>query len=192
MLRRLAVDNKDIPFTFTAMPHLIEPAASGRSKCRGCGVPIRQGELRFGECLPNPYAEGDTMLWFHPACAAYQRAEPFLEALGTTATAVSDREKLENVARASVAYHRLARIDGAERARSGQATCRSCRRAIPRDTWRVRLVFYQEGRFAPGGYVHLECRKDYFETEDILDALLHFGHRLDEKERELLRREFRA
>ena len=174
------------------MPHLIEPAASGRSKCRGCGLAIRQGELRFGESLPNPYADGDTMLWFHPACAAYKRAEPFLEALGTTSAEVSDRAELESVARGSVAYQRLARIDGAERARSGQAMCRSCRRPIARDTWRVRLVFYQEGRFAPGGYVHLDCRKDYFETEDIINALLHFSHSLNEEERKLLRSEFRT
>jgi hypothetical protein len=169
------------------MPHVIEPAASGRSKCRGCSRPIERGELRFGECLPNPYAEGDTMLWFHPACAACKRAEPFLEALGTTPAELPDREKLEHLARRTLTHQRLARIDGAERARSGQAMCRSCRQPIARGCWRVRLVFYQEGRFAPGGYVHLDCRKDYFETDDILDAVLHFSPSLNQEERALLR-----
>ena len=128
------------------------------------------------------------MLWFHPACAAYKRAEPFLEALGTAPAQLPDREKLEHLARGSLAHPRLARIDGAERARSGQAMCRSCRQPIARGGWRVRLVFYQEGRFAPGGYVHLECGKDYFKTGDILDPLLYFSPGLDEGERELLLR----
>ena len=42
-----------------AMPHVIEPAASGRAKCRGCGEKIAKGKLRFGERLPNPFGDGD-------------------------------------------------------------------------------------------------------------------------------------
>ena len=34
-----------------AMGHVIEPAASGRAKCRGCGKPIAKNELRLGERL---------------------------------------------------------------------------------------------------------------------------------------------
>jgi hypothetical protein len=46
-----------------AMPHLFEPAPSGRAECRGCGRRIQRGELRFGErlpnlCLPNTPREG--------------------------------------------------------------------------------------------------------------------------------------
>ena len=64
------------------MPHTFEPAASGRSKCRGCGRAIGRGELRFGERLANPFAEGAEMtLWFHPLCAAYKRPESMLEAI---------------------------------------------------------------------------------------------------------------
>ena len=60
------------------MGHVLEPAASGRAKCRACQRPIAQGELRFGERLPNPYAEGEMTLWFHPACAGFQRPEAVL------------------------------------------------------------------------------------------------------------------
>ena len=33
----------------------------------------QRGELRFGERLPNPFAEGEMTVWFHPLCAAYKR-----------------------------------------------------------------------------------------------------------------------
>ena len=170
------------------MAHVLEPAASGRSKCRACGRPIARGELRLGERLANPFADGEMTVWFHPACAAYKRPEPLLEALAETRENVTDREKLEHAARSSLAHRRLARIDGAERAPTGQARCRHCHEPIARGSWRIRLVFYEEGRFSPGGFIHLDCRKAYFETDDILDAVLHFSAALSESEREELRR----
>lgn len=170
------------------MAHVFEPAPSGRSKCRGCGRSIERGELRFGERIPNPFAEGETTLWFHPLCAAYKRPEVVLQALGEAGPSVADREALERAAGTSSSFRRLPRIDGAERAPSGQAKCRSCREPIARGTWRIRLVFYEEGRFSPGGCVHLDCRKAYFETNDILEQLLHFSPALTDGEREELKR----
>lgn len=170
------------------MPHVFELAASGRAKCRGCGRPIQRGALRFGERLPNPYGEGEMTLWFHPMCAAYKRPEPLLQALVETSEKVPDRESLEHAARGSLAHRRLARIDGAERAPTGQAKCRSCHEPIARGNWRIRIVFYDEGRFSPGGYVHLECRKAYFETDGILEHALHFSPDLSGGEREELQR----
>lgn len=172
------------------MSHLFQPAASGRAKCRGCAQAIQRGALRFGERLPNPFAEGEMTVWFHPLCAAYKRPEPFLQALAQTPGKVPDAEGLERAARASVAQRRLPRIDGAERAPSGQASCRSCRQPIARGAWRIRLAFYEEGRFAPGGYVHLACRQAYFEAGDVLEQVLHFSPALSDAEREELRRAF--
>ncbi|MGH8665326.1 MAG: hypothetical protein ACREUX_13780 [Burkholderiales bacterium] len=169
------------------MPHLIEPATSGRSGCRGCGRRIGRGELRFGERLPNPFAESEMTLWFHPACAACKRPAPLLETLAQAPANVPDRERLERTARRTLAHHRLARIDGAERAPGGQASCRACREAITHGSWRIRLVFFEEGRFSPGGFVHLDCRKAYFETDDVLEHLLQFGSSLEDGEREALR-----
>ena len=168
------------------MPHVFEPASSGRAKCRGCGQPIQRGELRFGERLPNPFGEGEMTLWFHPLCAAYKRPEPLLEAL--EGASLSDRESLERAARGSVAHQRLPRIDGGERAPSGQARCRHCREPIEKGAWRIRLVHFDEGQFSSGGYVHLGCRSAYFETADIVEPLLHFSVRLSDAEREELRR----
>jgi hypothetical protein len=169
---------------------VFEPAASGRAKCRGCGQPIAQGELRFGERLPNPFGEGEMTLWFHPLCAAYKRPEPVLQALAENPAAggAPEREGLERAARGSLEQHRLPRIDGAERAPSGQARCRSCRERIERGGWRIRLVFYEEGRFSPGGSVHLACRQAYFEGRDVREQVLHFSRALDSGQREELRR----
>lgn len=167
------------------MPHVFEPAASGRSKCRGCGRALAKGELRFGERLPNAFGDGEMTLWFHPMCAAYKRPDSMLESLASTPDA-PDREALERAANASKAKNRLPRIDGAERAK-GNATCRHCREAIARGEWRIRLVFYDEGQFSPSGFIHVKCRRDYFEADDILEQLLFFSHALDDAEREELR-----
>jgi len=168
------------------MPHVFEPAASGRSKCRGCGRALARGELRFGERLPNPFAEGEITLWFHPMCAAYKRPDSIMETLAAGTGEVPNRDDLERAARSSLAQHRLARIDGAERAK-GQATCRSCRDPIPKGAWRIRLVFYEEGQFNPSGFIHLGCGKAYFETGEILDHVLHFSAGLADADRDELR-----
>jgi hypothetical protein len=173
------------------MTHVFEPAASGRAKCRGCAERIERGMLRFGERVPNAYAEGEgelTTLWYHPLCAAYKRPEALLEALPGAPPELADRERLEQAARTTAAHHRLPRIDGAERAASGQAKCRQCREPIAKGTWRIRLVFYEDGRFGPGGFLHLDCGDTYFEGHPTADALLHFSRDLAEADREELRR----
>jgi hypothetical protein len=169
------------------MAHILEPASSGRSKCRGCGRAIARDELRLGERLPNPFAEGEMTLWFHPLCAAYKRPEPLLEVLGTTPD-MPDREQLERTARRTLEHRRLPRIDGGERAPTGQARCRNCHEPIERGTWRIRLVFFQDGRFTPGGFLHLGCRRVYFETDDVADRVLHFSKDLDDSGRAELKR----
>jgi len=170
------------------MPHVFEPAPTGRAKCRGCGRPIEKEEQRFGERIPNPFAEGETTLWFHPLCAAYKRPEAMLETLAQAGESVPDPEALERAARGNSAHRRLPRISGAERAPSSQAKCRHCHEPIARGDWRIRLVFYEEGRFNPAGFVHLACRADYFEGADILAPLLHFSPDLSAEERAELAR----
>lgn len=168
------------------MGHAFEPAASARSKCRGCGQSLQKGELRFGERLPNPFGEGEVTHWFHPACAAYKRPDAVLEALAGALGDI-DRAMLERLARATLAQQRLARIDGAERSPSSQARCRQCHEPIAKGEWRIRLVFHQEGTFSPGGYVHLACREPYFGTAELAEQVLHFSGALPEAERAALR-----
>ena len=159
------------------MTSLIEPAATARSKCRGCGERIASGVLRFGETLPNPFVDGDTTHWFHLQCAAYKRPAPFLEiaaASGAPAAAV-----LISAAELGVAHRRLPRVNGGERAPTGRARCRSCRELIERDVWRISLTFFEEYRFAASGFVHAACAAQYFETIDVVDRVAHFSPALD-------------
>ncbi len=167
------------------MPHVIEPASSGRAKCRGCGEPLPKGELRLGEALPNPFGEGEVTHWFHLMCAAYKRPEVLLEAVGAAGD-IPGREKLERAARETLEHHRLQRIDGAELSPSSQAKCRHCKEPIEKGAWRIRLVFHEEGTFSPGGFIHLSCRKAYFERDDIAEPLLHFSRKLDDEGRRAL------
>ena len=159
------------------MPHTIEPAATGRAKCRACGDPIGKGELRFGERLPNPFGDegSETTHWYHPLCGAYRRPESFAEVLETYAADLSDRDALAAAVSSGRAHPRLERINGVERAASGRARCRQCREAIEKDTWRIALVYLDEGMANPAGNIHLSCAQTYFDTTDLLDRLQHFG-----------------
>jgi hypothetical protein len=143
---------------------------------------IAKGELRFGERLPNPFAEGEMTHWFHPVCAAYKRPEPILESLELAPAELRDR--LEAAAKGSLAASRGFRASTAPSVAPGsQASCRQCREKIEKGTWRVRLVFHEEGVFSPAGYIHSGCRKSYFETDDILEQVLHFSPALEEDAR---------
>jgi hypothetical protein len=167
------------------MAHVIEPASSGRAKCRCCDRPIAKGELRFGERQPNAFGEGEMTLWFHLPCAAYARPEPLLETRleGPAAAPVEAQlESLAAAARFGIEHRRVPRLHGAERAASGRAHCRSCRELIAKDEWRLALVFFEEYRFNPGGYIHARCAREYFETVDLLDRIRHFSSELREPE----------
>ena len=180
------------------MAHVIEAASSGRAKCRSCDQPIAKGELRFGERQPNAFGEGEMTLWFHLPCGAYSRPEPFLEAQGAapadaagadaagsaTQAAVPEPqlEQLVAAARFGIEHRRVPRLHGAERATSGRAHCRSCRELIAKGEWRLPLVFFEDYRFNPGGYLHARCARNYFETTEILDRVRHFSPELRETE----------
>jgi hypothetical protein len=162
------------------MAHVIEPAATARSKCRGCGERIAAGVLRFGESLPNPFADGDTTHWFHLQCGAYKRPETLLETLAARGEPLDGAEALRADAQAGVDHRRLPRISGAERAPTGRAACRACKTPIEKGAWRIPLVFYEDGRFSPSGSVHPRCAAGYFETADVMPRVKHFAPALTE------------
>jgi hypothetical protein len=110
--------------------HVFEPATSGRSKCRGCGRPIAKGELRFGESVPNLFAEGDTTLWFHPSCAAHKRPQALLEALEQTPDGIPDRDELLRAANKSDSSESMA-PSAPRPARPSAATATSRSRKAP-------------------------------------------------------------
>lgn len=161
------------------MPHVIEHAASGRAKCRGCDQKIEKGALRFGERQPNAFGEGEMTLWFHLPCAAYKRPEPFLEALtDTRLDDIPDADNLKAAAQAGIDHRRLPRVSGADRAPSGRARCRSCRELIDKGSWRIPLVLFEEYRFQPSGFIHAGCAREYLSTTDIMKRVRYFSPEL--------------
>jgi Poly(ADP-ribose) polymerase and DNA-Ligase Zn-finger region len=174
------------------VPHVIQPAATARSKCRGCGKPIGKGELRFGESVPNPFADGETTRWFHLACGAYKRPEAFLPTLEARAEAVDAREALVAEAKAGIEHRRLPRVDAAERATTGRATCRHCKAPIEKDAWRIGLVFYEDERFNPAGYIHPGCALAYLETAELMARLKQFSKELTEADWAAVEAELRS
>ena len=162
------------------MGHSIETATSGRARCRGCGESIAKGELRLGERLPNPYGEGEMTLWFHLSCGAYKRPEVLLETLEATDNEIEHANQLRDIARSGLEHRRLPRADGAGRSPTGRARCRQCREFIEKDTWRIGLVYYDEGRLNPSGYIHLSCAEEYLGTTDIVARLRHFAPTLSD------------
>lgn len=163
------------------MTHTIEPASSGRAKCRGCGLPISKGELRFGERLPNPFADdSDMTLWFHVHCASLKRPESLAEVIDSASDELGAFDSLCTAIELGTKHHRIQRINGVERAPSGRARCRSCQETILKNEWRIPLVFFEEGMFNSAGNIHLSCSQEYFETTNIMDRLRHFGEELSE------------
>jgi ribosomal protein L37AE/L43A len=166
------------------MSHVIERASSGRAKCRACGGKIASGDLRFGERLPNPFADegGEMTHWFHLWCAAYRRPSALLATVNAEGAALpdglTDLETLKREAELGVAHHRVPRVNTAERASTGRAVCRACKQGIAKDAWRISLLYYEDGRFQPSGFVHVACARTYFETGAIMPRLKHFSPEL--------------
>ncbi len=121
--------------------------------------------------------------WFHVECAAFKRPEPFLETLPARGEQpIADAERLLAEAQRGIAHRRLPRINGAEQASSGRAECRSCRTPIAKGAWRLALVYYEDGRFAPSGFVHAGCAQEYFETTDLLARVRRFSPGLGDED----------
>ena len=161
------------------MTHIIEPASSGRAKCRGCGIAISKGELRFGERLPNPFADDSEMtLWFHLLCASLKRPESLREVIDTGIPPLAEIDILKANIEFGLRHHLSQRINGVERAPSGRARCRDCQETITKDTWRIPLVLFEEGMFNASGNIHLGCSATFFESTEIMDRLCHFSKQL--------------
>ncbi len=162
--------------------HVIEPASSARAKCRGCGAKIAKGELRFGESVPNPFADGNTTIWFHLDCGAHRRPEPFLEALEVWPENPNDETiaRLSVAAELGIAHPRATRVAQLECSLSGRAKCRQCKELIAKDRLRIKLEIFQDARFEPIGYIHLNCCSDYFGTGIDFDRVQRHLAALDD------------
>jgi len=167
------------------MSHIVERAATGRARCRVCGGAVAKDSWRIGEAVPNLFADGEGALarhWYHPRCAALRRPEAFLAAIEGAPARIDDHDELVAIAARGVAHPRLARLDRAERSSSGRAACRACRTPIAKDSWRLALLFWQDGRFAPAGFLHPGCAAGYLGTADVIDRVRHFTPGLGDAE----------
>ena len=167
------------------MGHTIEPAASGRAKCRGCGELIAKGVLRFGERLENPFADGEMTIWFHLLCAAYRRPESMVEFLAAGDADIPEelQAELKKAAGLSLLSHRACRLGKAERASSGRARCRHCREPIAKDSWRLPLMYFEEGVFNTSGFVHADCIAGYTGSTALAPLVDHFCNHLSPEDR---------
>lgn len=167
------------PTRFNSLvPDVLEPAPSGRAKCRGCGRGIAKGELRFGESLPNPFAEGEALYWFHLVCAAFMRPEKFGALLAASTADVPERDWLRQMSEIGAAHRRLPRLARAERASSGRATCRHCRELIEKGSFRIALQLFDEGRMTPIGYIHVGCAEGYFGYREVVPRIARLSPEL--------------
>ena len=105
-----------------------------------------------------------------------------LEALKASEESLPDRESLEEAAHFGLEHRRLPRLNGAQQATTGRARCRCCRELIAQHAWRLPLVYYQESRFEPSGYIHADCAAAHLGTTEILDRVRHFSPDLGEEE----------
>ncbi len=170
------------------MPDVIEPSKSGRANCRGCGRSIARGELRFGEALPNAYADGESLFWFHLVCAACMRPEKFGPALDSCSQPIAEQQWLRQTVSIGLAHHRVQRLLRAERASSGAARCRQCRELVNKGSWRLALQMFEEGRMQPIGTIHIECARAYFGTVNFLDRVERLTQGLTPTDRSELER----
>ena len=174
------------------MPDVIEPAKSGRASCRGCGRKLERGELRFGESLPNAYAEGESFFWFHLVCAACMRPDKLGPALDACDQPIPEQEWLRKAIKVGLAHERLPRLLRAERAPSGAAHCRQCRELIGKGSWRLALQMFEEGRMQSIGAIHVECAQAYLGTTDILDRIERLTEGLSPSDLAEIERQSRA
>jgi hypothetical protein len=95
------------------MADLTGAAKTGRSKCRGSGEKIAKDQLRFGEEVPNPFADEEdamTMHWFHVACGADKRPEKFVLALAADPDELPEHDKVQRIAQLGGENSDLARV----------------------------------------------------------------------------------
>ena len=86
---------------------------------------------------------------------------------------------MKGAAEFGIEHRRVPRIDKVSHAPTGRARCRSCKEMIEKDSWRIGLVYFEDYRFQPSGFIHATCAGAYFETTDILDRIQYFNPQLE-------------
>ena len=120
---------------------IIEPAKSGRARCKTTGDKIPKGELRFGEAFVNTFSSSGSIgyRWHKLEAAAKRFPKKVKKALEAYEGEVPEREKLEGIL--AEALEKEASKPGgypyADHAPTGRATCIVTGEKIPKGSVRV-------------------------------------------------------
>ena len=147
------------------MGHIIEPAKSGRAKCRSCKKAIEKGSLRLGEEILDPFGSGGTThVWHHVDCAAEKKPDELKAAMADYAGEIPERDALEKKLAESQKKLPPGMFPYAENAPTGRSKCMACEESIAKDTLRIAIerevdtgTFKTKG----AGYLHPMCAADF-------------------------------
>lgn len=152
--------------------YVIEPARSGRAKCKTCRRPIPKDALRLGILIEGPYGTG--YLWHHIKCAAKRHLPRLEEAYAQRSwadgvevpsldslAALADKDAKKKAERKQAPH--------AEPAPTGRAACKACGEPIPKGSFRVvmvrRVEFGNQVRHSPVN-IHPGCVTRELEHEE--------------------------
>ncbi len=153
-------------------PYVIEPARSGRSKCKTCRRKIPKDDLRIGILIVGPFGPG--YLWHHIQCGAKRHLDRLEEAYEMQAWAdgvqVPPIEKMRVLAeKAEKVKKERKTAPHTEPAPTGRAKCKHCGETIEKGLFRVVLLrgveFAGQVRSGPIN-VHPGCVVRELMTED--------------------------
>lgn len=129
------------------MANTVEPAKTGRARCRTCGEGIAKGEVRFGEEVANAFSDsGGTSFYFHHLrCAAKKKPAQLREALKGYAGDLPQRDELDRVIAENESKQKPSVMPYAERAPSARSHCGECHTMIAKSALRIALPREQAG-----------------------------------------------
>lgn len=157
------------------MAHMIEPAKSGRAKCRGCREKIGKGELRFGHEVPNNFADGEmTYQWYHLACGAKKQPIELKKAIDGFDDEIPGVDELLKAIEKNKKNVKPSSFPYAERAPSGRSKCLQCEEKIEKEDLRIAVEReIDTGSFVRtgAGYLHVSCAAEFTGDDDLLDQV---------------------
>jgi hypothetical protein len=155
----------------------IEPAKTGRSKCRKCRDKIEKDSLRMG-IISYQFDSDGSWSWYHLNCGAGLNPEGFDAAVEEFDGEIEGIEEMRAEARKAARKNLMPRVEAAP---SGRAACVACSEKIaPKGTLRVVMAREEEEGVPPrAAYVHVGCAAKHVEFEGDLKKTLLENSDLD-------------